>query len=151
MSTARRMPASVRTDALTWSHHRVLANLKPEATDDEKRQLLAEAVAEGLSVKAFTAKLDPPDADSIPLAQTSIVVELPNAAYRTLTDLARKPKATVQSVAAELLAKALADPDIKALAKVTREQAEERLTERRRRVGSRMHRVNGLERFHFGN
>lgn len=53
-----RRAACVRTHGLTWSHHRHLVNAMPDATDEELKNKLADALERGISANAFKAELD---------------------------------------------------------------------------------------------
>lgn len=83
-STARRCPASVRTDKLSWSHHRVLVNAKPN--DDEKslERWLKRAVEEQMSVAEFKKELK--SVGNKPKLKKTILVTLPLIVWEALRD-----------------------------------------------------------------
>jgi hypothetical protein len=103
-STARRCPASVRTDKLSWSHHRVLVNAKPN--DDEKslERWLKRAVDEGMSVAEFKKQLK--SVGDKPKLNKTILVTLPLVVWEALRDEADdgseddRQEFTIQQIAA---------------------------------------------------
>lgn len=83
-STAKRCPASVRTDKLSWSHHRALVNAKPN--DDEKslERWLERAVEEQMSVAEFKRELR--SVGDKPKLTKAILVTLPLMVWEALRD-----------------------------------------------------------------
>src|SRR5258708_11019902 len=98
-STARRVSPSVRTDRLSWSHHRVLINALPKSGEDTVRKWLTRAVDEQMSVSALRKALKPPK----PSDEKSFHVTVPLFVWEALKDIADDERRRVQAVAAELL------------------------------------------------
>jgi hypothetical protein len=138
-STAKRIPVSVRTEKLHYTHHRVIANGLPDADDDTKKRWVEIAVAEKLSVGDLKERLRAsrdPDRPK-PNPTKSLVVKLPDILYIKLRNIARGRESTAQVVAAEFLTEYLASDEIGKLAEVELAAAEERTYQRRRRAGIR--------------
>ncbi len=138
-STAKRIPVSVRTEKLHWSHHRAIANGLPDADDATKRRWVDIAVAEKLSTNELKDRLRAsrdPDRPK-PNPTKSLVVKLPDILYIKLHNIARGRESTVQVVAAEFLTEYLASDEVGKLAEVELAAAEERTYQRRRRAGIR--------------
>jgi hypothetical protein len=149
-STANRIPVSVRTEKLPYTHHRIVANELPEADDATKKRWLELAAEEKLSVRQLQDRLrgsrNPGDPKP---PMKSFIVKLPDRLYLTLRTIARGRESTVQIVAAEFLTEHLASDEITKLADIELAQAEERTYQRRRRAGIRTARAYdplGLQR-----
>ncbi len=138
-STAKRIPVSVRTEKLPFTHHRVIANGLPDADDATKKLWVDIAVAEKLSVNELKDRLRAscdPDRPK-PNPTKSFVVKLPDLLYIKLRNIARGRASTVQVVAGEFLTDYLASDEASALADAELAVAEERTYQRRRRAGIR--------------
>ncbi len=136
-STAKRIPVSVRTEKLRWSHHRAIANGLPDADDATKKRWVDIAVAEKLSTNELKDRLRAsrdPDRPK-PNPTKSLVVKLPDILYIKLRNIARGRESTVQVVAAEFLTEYLASDEVGKLADAELAVAEERTYQRRRRAG----------------
>jgi hypothetical protein len=138
-STAKRIPVSVRTEKLHWSHHRVIANGLPDADDATKKRWIGIAVDEKLSVSELKDRLRAsrdPDRPK-PNPTKSFVVKLPDILYLKLRNIARGRASTAQVVAAEFLTEYLASDEARAVEDYEIANAEERTYQRRRRAGIR--------------
>ena len=124
-STARRVSPSVRTDRLSWSHHRVLINALPESDEDNVRKWLTKAVDEQMTVSALRKALRPPK----PSDEKSFHITVPLLVWETLKDIADDERRKVQAVAAKLLAEYAASEE----GTIRRDFAKKRVTERRRK------------------
>jgi hypothetical protein len=136
-STAKRFPASVRTDALSWSHHRVLINTRPESTDDQLRNWLEQAVENNWSVGALAREAKSPVGPR-PTLKKSFNVTVPLDVWETLKDLASEERSTVQEIAAQFLMGYCDQEDVK----IRRDVAKKTVKNRRREAGRRMVRRN---------
>jgi hypothetical protein len=138
-STAKRIPASVRTENVPFTHHRIVANELPNADDATKKRWLELAAAENLSVREFQDRLRESRGAANPdLNPTkSFIVKVPERVYLTLRNIARGRESTVRVVAAEFLTTYLASDEVTKLADVELAQAEERTYQKRRRAGIR--------------
>ena len=124
-STARRVSPSVRTDRLSWSHHRVLINALPKSDEDTVRKWLTKAVDEQMTVSALQKALKPPK----PTDKKSFHVTVTLLVWETLKNIADDERRRVQAVAAEILAEYAASDE----GTIRRELAKKRVTERRRK------------------
>lgn len=137
-STAKRIPVSVRTENLPFTHHRIVANELPEADDATKKRWLDLAAYEKLSVRELQDRLrDSRNPDNPKPRTKSFIVKLPECLYMTLRNLARGRESTVPVVAAEFLAEYLASDEVRQEADTCVVMAEERTHQRRRRAGIR--------------
>jgi len=137
-STARRCPVSVRTDRLSWSHHRVLVNAKPKATEEELREQLQKAVDERLSVAQFKETFK-----SVykPATTTkSFLVEVPLSVWEIIKDYADEEEVAVPEMAADWLSSAAEEAD-GPQREVRKKFTAERRREKRRKVGRRVART----------
>jgi hypothetical protein len=137
-STAKRIPVSVRTEKLHFTHHRAIANGLPDADDATKKHWVDIAVDEKLSINELKDRLREsrnPDGPKPPTK--SIIVKLPRSLYLMLVDIASGQESKAQVVAAEFLTEYLASDETRALADAKRAKAEERTYQRRRRAGIR--------------
>ena len=159
-STESRVRESVRTDQLSWSHHRVLINEFPDAADDELKVWLGKAVEDQLTVDDFRKVLREAkrsgggagsDSDRKPLNLThSFVVTVPLRVWETLEKYAGGTEgSTPQLQAAEILTEYLDSPDAQDAARIHQAEAERRTFEARSANGKRSARNNdnlGLRR-----
>ncbi len=138
-STAKRIPISVRTENVPYTHHRIVANALPEADDATKKQWLELAAAEKLGVRAFQDRLrksrTPGQPNLNPMK--SFIVKLPEDIFTILNNIARGRESKVQFVAAEFLTEYLASDEVRTIAESELAAAEERTYQRRRRAGVR--------------
>lgn len=134
-STARRCPASVRTDALSWSHHRVLVNERPDANKEEMNQKLQEAVEKKYSVAKFRQALR---GYKPATREKSFLVTVPLDVWETLKALADEEDTTVAVVAAEWLCNVDEEQETKTRREMAERSTAERRREQRRRVGRRV-------------
>lgn len=138
-STAKRIPVSVRTEKLPFTHHRVIANGLPDADDATKKDWVDIALAEKLSVSELKDRLRAsrdPDRPK-PNPTKSFLVKLPDILYIKLRNIARGRASTAQVVAAEFLTEYLASDEARELEDYEIANAEERTYQRRRRAGIR--------------
>lgn len=137
-STAKRIPVSVRTEKLPYTHHRIVANELPDADDATKKRWLDIAAEEDLSVRQLQNRLveSRGSGDPKPLTK-SFLVKLPERLYLMLRNIARGQDSTVQIVAAEFLTAHLASDEVREMADIELKRAEERTYQRRRRAGIR--------------
>jgi hypothetical protein len=146
-STARRCPPSVRTDELSWSHHRVLINNRPDATEGQLKDWLRQAVDERLSVAKFKERTNPKKKPSSDVK--SFVVTVPLDVWETLKAIADEEDSSVPEVAAEWLSNVDEEPDTKIKREMAERSTAERRKERKRQVGGRVARTYdpvGLQR-----
>ncbi len=141
-STARRMPHSVRTEALSWSHHRVLINALPDSDEDTLKQWLQRAVDENLSVsKLGQAIRSRARVLSDPTVEKSFVVTVPINVWETLQDFADHERSAVQGIAAQWLVENSKLEETQTQRKLAKQETKRRRRERRRQVGLRVARV----------
>jgi hypothetical protein len=148
-STARRCIPSVRTVAVSWSHHRALVNALPEAPDDELKSWLDRAAKQGWSVQCFSDQLKPESSFTPATLTKKFTIEVPIRGWETLRDLAGGNRSKIRTVAAKLLVDMLDDETMQQQRKITKQHTDERRRERRRRVGHRVARTYdplGLQR-----
>lgn len=133
-STARRVSPSVRTDSLSWSHHRVLINALPKADEDTVRKWLTRAVDERMTVSALRKAVRPPK----PSDEKSFQVTVPLFAWETLKDIADDERRRVQVVAAELLVDYASSDEGTIKRDLAKKWVAERRRKRRQKVGRRV-------------
>jgi hypothetical protein len=166
-STAKRVPVSVRTDELTWSHHRVLANNRPKEKgqsqsqyEDALRTWLAKAVDERMTVAKFREATAIPGKK--PNLERSFLVTVPLCVWEALKDIAEDrsedqdtaEEVTVGQVAANILVEFAASDDGMAAREIAKNQNEERLYQKRAKNGRKVARNYdplGLRREHINN
>lgn len=134
-STARRVPVSVRTDACTWSHHRVLVNALPNADEHTLREWLTRAAAEKMSVPKLQEAVRPKKPK--PYGVKSIVVTVPLSVWEMLKDFADCERSKVQAIAAQWLVDTSGQPEMQLARSAAKKQTVERLYQKRRRNGLR--------------
>lgn len=132
-STAKRCPASVRTDELSWSHHRVLINERPGDTEEQLREKLQEAVAEDLSVAEFKKRIRSGFTPAV--TEKSFVVTVPLDVWETLKTLADEEEESVAQYAAVVLATVDEDGSKREMAE---RSTATRRKDRKRKVGRRV-------------
>jgi hypothetical protein len=101
-STARRCPPSVRTERLSWSHHRILVNnIREDAGAEEMTEWIKRAEDEGLT----TRKLKEALAGGYHAAtlEKTFQVKVPISVWETLKAFADLKGLTVQKVASKWL------------------------------------------------
>ena len=131
-STARRCHATVRTDELTWSHHRVLINARPDADDEELRTELRAAVGEKLTVATFKEKLK---SRKSPVKSKTFLVEVPLDVWEFLKDLADDEPVSVQRYASDLLVGFAASDEAAFKRSLAKSNVAERRHKQRQRAG----------------
>ncbi len=134
-STARRCGPSVRTEAVSWSHHRALVNALPKATEDELKGWLDRARKEGWSVKLLNDELKPKSSFTPATLSKKFVIAVPIRIWETLKDLAGGNQGEIGAVAAKFLVDMLDEETMQQQRKIAKEHADERRKARRRRVG----------------
>ena len=98
-STARRCPPTVRNPNLTYSHHRNLANGPyKDKSDDEKRELLAQALEEGWPANELLKSSYTP---AVTEKTITVSLRVPLRVYETFDDLAAVNGNTIQQVMQE--------------------------------------------------
>lgn len=132
-STARRFPASVRTDACSWTHHRALVNALPNADENTLREWLQRAANEKMSVAKLQKEIRSPK--GAPIKEKSFCVTVPLRVWETLKDFADNKKSTVGKVAARWLVNeaGLADTEMNRI--MAKQETEERRRKRRQQIG----------------
>jgi hypothetical protein len=130
---------SVRTDKLTWSHHRVLVNALPKADDVTLKTWLNRAAEDGMTVvslqaaaKASTSRI------KNPIKVKSFRVTVPLGVVEMLKVFAAYERTTVQKVAAQWLIEISKSEDKQLESKFARGETKERLKKRRQEIGRRL-------------
>jgi len=133
-STARRCPPSVRTETLSWTHHRILVNTLKEADADHMREWLTRAQEEHLTTRELKRALTGGYRPATFEKRFQVVVPL--RVWETLKDFADLKKVLPQKVAAAWLTEKSAE------CQADREDASKsvraRRKARRRQVGLRV-------------
>lgn len=134
-STARRCPPSVRTETLSWTHHRILVNnLKEGADADEMKEWLQRAQEERLTTREFKAVIA--GGYRAATLEKRFLVRVPLRVWETLKDFGDLKKVLPQKVAADWLVEKSAE------CQADREEASKAVCARRkaqrRRVGLRV-------------
>jgi hypothetical protein len=142
-STARRFPRSVRTDQLSWSHHRVLINARPDSSEEELEAKLLEAVAFDLRVKEFERQLKSPIRDA--KLEKSFLITVPLAAWEALRDLAKGDGTTIPDYAAGILSEHTASEGVALMREVAVRNTKERKKKKRQETARRVDNL-GLQR-----
>jgi hypothetical protein len=138
-STARRCHKGVRRDGLSWSHHRVLVNARPEADEDELRNELKMAEDEKLSVNEFRKKLK--RFKPANKAKT-FLVPVPIDVWEALKDLAANEKhRSVQRYTSNLITRFARSEDGVMQRDFAKANVAERRYKQRQRVGRRVARM----------
>ena len=140
-STADRCPASVRTDELTWSRHRVLINERPDDSEEQLKDRLQEAIDEKLSVAAFKERLKGGVGKPRKLERT-ILVTVPLDVLEWLEDTAKGEDSTAQEFAAELLSGCAASEEGMLRRDVAKKHGTERRRKQKQRSGQRLQRTH---------
>jgi hypothetical protein len=131
-STARRCPTSVRTERLSWSHHRIIVNnVREDAGEEEMMEWVRRAQEEGLT----TRKLKEALAGGYHPAKLEkrFQVKVPLSTWETLKAFADLKGLTVQKVAANWLVEM--SEQSQAECATARKAVADRRKARRRRVG----------------
>lgn len=143
-STARRCPSSVRTDGLSWSHHRVLINARPDNSEDQLREHLKRAAEKNLTVAQFKSELTAkPFTPAI--KEKSFIVTVGLDVWEALKDFADEEQSSVQVVAAEWLANALLDDTMQSRRALAKRMVQDRRYEQRKKSGQRLARAYPLK------
>lgn len=132
-STARRCPASVRTDACSWTHHRKLVNALPKADEDTLREWLQRAASEKMSADKLQKAIRSPK--GAPIKEKSFRVTVPLGVWETLKDFADNENSTVGKVAGRWLVNESGLADTQMNRTMARQDTEERRHKRRQQVG----------------
>jgi hypothetical protein len=141
-STARRVPRSVRSDALKWSHHRWLINLLPNADEATLKKWIDESVEKGYSVRQLKEAVKSTKSQGKePIKERSFLVTVPLRIYETLHDIARGRESTLQAVTSQFLTEEFDKPELQEVRKEEKAEADERVYQRRRKVGLKVARV----------
>lgn len=150
-STYRRA-VSVRTDACSWSHHRVLVNALEKALPnaDEKtgtewlKKWLDKAAEDKLSVAALKdavkAEIRMRSTNPSPL-EKAFLVTVPLDVWKSLKEIADGDSSSVQEYAAGLLSGFAASPDGMLQRDIAKKTVKERRHEQRQRAGQRLQRA----------
>jgi hypothetical protein len=145
-STAKRCPKVVRTDKLTWSHHRVLVNARPEADDETLKTELKRAVDEKLSVAGFREELKGRK-KSVARVKTFLVT-VPLNVFNCLKNIADGEGSAVRVVAAELLSGCVASEEGVLRREVSERRIKERRLKQQQKNGRRLQKTHPGK--HFG-
>lgn len=145
-STCRRMPSSVRTELLSYSHHRVVAEVLPLATLVEKRAALARALdpnheKQALSVSQFKKLLldarDPKDKRKDEAKPMGFIVKVSRETFSVLEALTSDHE-NVGHTAAKILEAHCADEGVRFEANARLEEKGLTLYKKRRDNGLRV-------------
>jgi len=137
-STARRCSPSVRTEGVSWSHHRALVNALPKATEGELKDWLDRAAKKGWSVQSLSDELKPKSSFTPATLSKKFVIAVPIRIWETLKDLAGGNRSEIGAVAAKFLVDMLDDETMQQQRKIAQQHTDARRKERRRRVGRRV-------------
>jgi len=138
-STARRVNASVRTDALSWSHHRVLINSLPDADDEDLKKWLATAIEDKLTVAGLAKALKSPVGPK-PTLEKSFNVTVPLGVWEILKDFADDEGTTVQDYAAGILSGHCAQDEVVLERETAKQRTSERRHKQQQKAGRRLQR-----------
>jgi hypothetical protein len=139
-STAKRFPASVRTDDLSWSHHRVLINTRPDASDEQLKEWLDKAVEHNWAVGDLAREAKSPVGPK-PKYSKSFNVTVPLDVWETLNDLSEDENSTVQEIAAQVLIGHCDQDEVKIRRDIAKKNVRKRRHDARARNGRRVARV----------
>jgi hypothetical protein len=144
-STEKRFSLSVRTDKLSYSHHRVLINTFPDASDEELKGWLDTAIEKEMPVEAFQKELriakrggGAGAGGKGPKTEHNFIVTVPIAVWETLQKLSLCSSGIVQTpqdVATEILTEHCSDPEVQNVAEMYKGEAEQRTHEARSAAG----------------
>ena|ERR1700676_676070 len=152
-STADRCPASVRTDKLTWSHHRVLVNNRPKAAgasqaqyEEELKTWLEKAVKERMTVAKFREASAKPGKK--PILEKSFLVTVPLCVWEALQEMAADPSddedetvdRTVQAFASKKIIEFVESDEGAMTRNVAKKRSTERLHKQQQKNGRRLQR-----------
>jgi hypothetical protein len=125
-STARRCPASVRTEKLSWSHHRIVVNYLGEgAGEDMIREWLDRAARGQLTTRALKREIE--GGCVAPTLEKRFQVVVPLGVWETLKSMADLKSSKPQIVAAEWLVEMSGESQDK------KAEADSEVNERRRK------------------
>jgi hypothetical protein len=126
-STARRCPASVRTEKLSWSHHRIVVNFIGEGADEARiKEWLDRAVNGQLTTRALKREMKTGCVAAVLEKRFQVIVPL--RVWETLKAFADLKRSTPQKVAADwLVEKSEASQDEKS-------DANEEVNRRRKKI-----------------
>jgi hypothetical protein len=130
-STARRFPPSVRTDALSWTHHRTLINALPKADDATLARWLKRAIDENLSADKLKKAILSPKGSTAKSFRVSVSL----STWETLKDFADNERSVVQKVATKWIEEQAQTQQTQTLRKIAKQETEERRYQKRRKVG----------------
>ena len=131
-STARRCPVSVRTEKLSWSHHRIVVNYLGEfATEATIKEWLERAAEGRLTTRALKHEMT--SGYTPATLEKRLQVTVPLCVWETLKSFATLKRSTPQRVAAEwLIEKSEASQDERAEAD---DEVKRRRRKKRQQVG----------------
>jgi hypothetical protein len=134
-STAKRCPSSVRTEKLSWTHHRILVNtLKPEGDEAQLMNWLKRAAEEGWTTRQLKKAVT--RGYRGPILEKKFQVKVPIAVWETLKTFADLKRVTVQKVAAQWLVEKSEESQIDR--SIAAKTVSDRRKAKRRRVGQRV-------------
>jgi len=134
-STSRRMNPSVRTDELTWSHHRVLVNALPDANDETLKNWLARAIDEQMSVAELKLAVK---FVKEPILDRSFLVTVPIGVWEALKDFADDDGGTVQEIAAQWLSYHADRLETSVEREIAKQRTADRRRQQKRKVGLKL-------------
>jgi hypothetical protein len=130
---------SVRTDAVSWSHHRVVINALPKADEATLKQWLELAAEEQMSVSALKeAIIKTKGWIRNPTLEKSFVVTIPLAVWETLKDFGDYEGITVKKMAARWLVETSSSGDKQSARSIAKKQTKIRRREKRVAAGKRL-------------
>jgi hypothetical protein len=145
-STAARVATSVRTDKLSWSHHRVLINARPKADEAELKGWLEKAAENHWSVAELREELHPSE-DAV--LEKSILVKVPVIIFDALKEMAADPPdeeedvdLTVQQYAAKKLIEFVKSEEGEQTRESAKQRTATRLLKQQQKNGRRLHRTH---------
>jgi hypothetical protein len=125
-STARRCPASVRTEKLSWSHHRIVVNYLGDGADEATiKEWLGRAINGQLTTRALKREIS--SGYMLPTLEKRFQVIVPLRVWETLKSMAALKNSKAQVVAAEWLVEMSGESQDK------KAKADEEVNERRRK------------------
>jgi hypothetical protein len=132
-STARRFPASARTDACSWTHHRALINALPKADENTLRQWLRRIADEKLSVAKLQKAIRSPTGK--PVKEKTFRVTVPLSTWETLKDFADNERCAIQKTASRWIDERASLNETQAFRKAAKQETADRRYQKRRRNG----------------
>jgi|ERR1700678_1500138 hypothetical protein len=136
---------SARTDACSWSHHRVLVNALETALPkaDERtatewlKKWLDRAAEEKLSVAALKEAVNAPIDTTVNLTR-SFLVRVPLNVWELLKDLADYERSSVAKIASHWLVETAKEDGMQLQRKWAKQETKDRRREQRSKVGKRV-------------